>query len=135
MKKIISLLLVVSMLFAFASCSPKDNEELTTTESTEIGEVVSTTEETTEKTDVLVLGVDASLVPYEYMNGDEVVGIEPYWTIICDFKDALNIECENDWIKIGIDNDLYIDEDFKIVLADKENQYTSDLMIRIESLL
>lgn len=67
--------------------------------------------------------------------GDEVVGIEPYWTIVCDFKDALNIECENDWIKIGIDDDQYIDEDFKIILADKENQYTSDLTIRIESLL
>ena len=67
--------------------------------------------------------------------GDEVVGLDPYWTISCDFKDALNIECENNWIKIGIDDYQYIDEDFKIVLADKENQYVSDLLIRIESLL
>ena len=39
--KITSLLLVVSMLFAFASCSPKDVEEPTTTEETESNEVVS----------------------------------------------------------------------------------------------
>lgn len=98
--KIISLLLVVSMLFAFASCSPKDNEELTTTESTEIGEVVSTTEETTEKTDVLVLGVDASLVPYEYMNGDEVVGINI--EIAKAIADELDMELE---IQISDDGD------------------------------
>ena len=75
--KIISLLLVVSMLFAFASCSPKDDVEPTTTETTETSEVVSTTEETSEEEkETLVVIVDAlDYVPYKYKDGDKLNGI------------------------------------------------------------
>lgn len=67
--------------------------------------------------------------------GNEIKGIEPYWTISCEFKDALILDGKDDWIKIGIDDDQYIDEDFKLTLTDKDNNYVSDLLISIESLL
>ncbi len=76
--KIISLLLVVSMLFAFASCSPKDVEEPTTTEETESNEVVSTTEEVSEtkkETLTVNLGFDFDYVPYKYKDGEKLNGI------------------------------------------------------------
>ena len=73
--KIISLLLVVSMLLAFASCKPDDvTEEPTTTES----EVVSTTEKTEDKekeTLIVSLGVSIDYPPYKYKDGDKLNGI------------------------------------------------------------
>ncbi|MBE6814792.1 MAG: amino acid ABC transporter substrate-binding protein [Ruminococcaceae bacterium] len=73
--KIISLLLVVSMLLAFASCKPDDvTEEPTTTES----EVVSTTEKTEDKekeTLIVSLGFSFDYPPYKYKDGDKLNGI------------------------------------------------------------
>lgn len=72
--KIISILLVVSMLLAFASCKPEDTEEPTTTEK----EVVSTTEKTeNEEKDTLVvsLGADFDYFPYKYKDGEKLNGI------------------------------------------------------------
>lgn len=73
--KIISLLLVVSMLLAFASCKPDDvTEEPTTTES----EVVSTTEKTEDKekeTLIVSLGVSIDYPPYKYKDGGKLNGI------------------------------------------------------------
>ena len=68
-------------------------------------------------------------------NGNEVTDIIPKWDIICDFKDVLEIERSNNQIKIGIDNDYYVDEEFKLVLSDDNNDYSSALIIRVESLL
>lgn len=67
--------------------------------------------------------------------GRAVDGIEPYWTILCEFQDALEIAHESDWLEIGIDDDRFVDEEFKIVLSDKENRYTSSLVVGVESLL
>lgn len=68
-------------------------------------------------------------------NGNEITDIVSKWTIICDFIDKLKIEKDNNQIKIGIDDDDYVDEEFKLVLSDDYNNYSSSLIIRIESLL
>lgn len=73
--KIISLLLVVSMLLAFASCKPDDvTEEPTTTES----EVVSTTEKTEneeKETLIVSLGFSFDYPPYKYKDGENLAGV------------------------------------------------------------
>jgi hypothetical protein len=68
-------------------------------------------------------------------NGIEVVDILPKWEIICDFIDALTIEESENQIVIGIDNDHYVDEEFKLILSDDNGDYSSTLIVRIESLL
>ena len=68
-------------------------------------------------------------------NGDEVTDIIPKWDIICDFKDVLEIDKSENQISIGIDNDDYIDEEFKLVLSDGDGNYSSTLIVQIESLL
>lgn len=67
--------------------------------------------------------------------GKEIAGISPHWRIICDFSDALDVEEHDGYITIGIDNDAYVDEEFKIILSDAEGNYSSSLIVRIESLL
>jgi hypothetical protein len=68
-------------------------------------------------------------------NGNEIVDIVPKWTIVCGFTNALEIEENNNQIKIGIDNDYYVDEEFKLILSDSHGDYSSSLIVRIESLL
>ena len=70
--------------------------------------------------------------------GNEVKDIVPHWTIVPDISDVLQTEESGNCLSIGIDDDLYIDEEFKIVLSDgnNENDILSDtLIIKIESLL
>ena len=67
--------------------------------------------------------------------GNEFTDIILKWEIICDFYDVLKVEEINNRIIIGIDNDDYVDEEFKLVLSDNEGNYSSALIIRIESLL
>ena len=71
-------------------------------------------------------------------NGNEVEGIVPHWTIVCDFSSKLNIEEFDNYLSIGIDDDLYIDEEFKLICSDGNNEsdiLSDDLIIKIESLL
>lgn len=67
-------------------------------------------------------------------NGTEIT-ITPNWEIICEFKDVLKIEITDNYISIGIDDDRYVDEIFKLTLSDSNNNYTSSLIIKVESLL
>ena len=67
--------------------------------------------------------------------GKEIAGIVPHWKIYCAFSDALQIQELEDSLIIGIDDDNYIDEEFKIELSDADGNYPSTLLIRIESLL
>lgn len=67
--------------------------------------------------------------------GKEITGIIPKWEIVCDFQDDLIVQEVDNQIKIGIDNDNYIDEEFKLVLTDLDGNYSSNLIIRIESLI
>ena len=67
--------------------------------------------------------------------GNEVANIIPKWDIICDFKDALKLDVSGNQISIEIDNDYYVDEEFKLVLSDNDGNYSSSLIIQIGSLL
>lgn len=70
--------------------------------------------------------------------GNEVEGIVPHWTIVCDFSDALQVKEIDDYLSIGIDDDLYIDEEFKLICSDGNNEsdiLSDTLIIKIESLL
>lgn len=71
---------------------------------------------------------------YDDLN-NELTDIVPKWTIICDFSNELEVNESGNQISIAIDNSAYIDEEFKLVLSDQEGNYSSDLIIRIDSLL
>ena len=68
-------------------------------------------------------------------NGNKVLDIIPKWNIVCDFIDVLEIKEFNNQIIIGVNNDDYVDEEFKIILSDSENNYSTSLIIQIKSLL
>ena len=70
--------------------------------------------------------------------GNEINDIASHWTIICDFSDVLQVEEIDNCLSIGIDDDSYIDEEFKLICSDgnSEGEILSDaLIIKIESLL
>lgn len=68
-------------------------------------------------------------------NGNEVTDMSYKWDIICDFKDQLEIAENDNQISIGINNDTYVDEEFKLTLSNDNGDYSSELIIKIESLL
>ena len=70
--------------------------------------------------------------------GNEIADIVPHWTIKCDFSDKLQVKEFDNCLSIGIDDDLYIDEEFKLICSDgsdKSDISPSTLIIKIESLL
>lgn len=67
--------------------------------------------------------------------GLEVPGIMPRWNVICNFGEHLLVEQDDNYIMIGIDNDDYVDEDFKLILTDDRGNFLSTLLLRVESLL
>lgn len=69
---------------------------------------------------------------------NEVADIVPHWTVVCDFSDELIVKEFDNSLSIGIDNDDYIDEEFKIILSDGNDEsdvLSSTLLVKIESLL
>ena len=71
-------------------------------------------------------------------NGNEVMNIVPHWTIVCDFSNALQVKEIDNYLSIGIDDDSYIDEEFKLICSDGNNEsdiLSDTLIIKIESLL
>ena len=71
-------------------------------------------------------------------NGNEVTDVVPHWTIVCDFSNKLQIKEFDNCLSIGIDDDSYIDEEFKIVCSDNNNEseiLSDALIIKIDSLL
>ena len=70
--------------------------------------------------------------------GNEVQGITPHWTVVCAFSDKLIVKEFDNGVSIGIDDDTYIDEEFKLILSNKNkdnNVSPSSLLIKVESLL
>lgn len=67
--------------------------------------------------------------------GNEIDNIPIKWDIVCDFKDKLEVNQSDNYIEIGIDNDDYVDEEFKLILSDESGNYSSTLIIQIDSLL
>lgn len=69
---------------------------------------------------------------------NEVENITPHWKIVCDFSDKLQVKEFDNCLSIGIDDDSYIDEEFKLVLSNEDNEsniLSSTLLIKVESLL
>ena len=69
---------------------------------------------------------------------NEVQNVIPHWDVICPFFDKLIVKEFDNGLSIGMDDDTYIDEEFKLVLSDenKDSNITpSSLLIKIESLL
>ena len=67
---------------------------------------------------------------------NKVDGLSPNWKIISDFTDELDIKTNGDSITIKIDNDDYIDEEFKLILTDTNDIALGDsVVIKIDSLL
>jgi len=120
--KITSLLLVVLLsLGVFASCSPKPNDEPTTTESTTEESVVSTTEEVseTEKDTLIVsLGVSFDYIPYKYKDGEKLNGIN------IDFMNAVadKLGMKVEFKEVDAHSSHYDPENFDVYI----NQTNSD---------
>ena len=68
-------------------------------------------------------------------NGDEVQNVVPKWGFICPFIDFLDIQYNDNSITISIDDDRFIDEDFKLTLTDDRGRYPSSLLLSVKSLL
>ena len=69
---------------------------------------------------------------------NEVTDVVPHWTIVCDFYDKLLLKEFDNCLSIGIDDDYYIDEEFKLICSDENNDSNispSTLIIKVESLL
>ena len=91
-------------------------------------------------TNVIKSGGDSQVFVGKFYDdkGNEVVDISPHWTIVCDFSDKLMVEEFDNCLSIGIDDDDYIDEEFKIACSDgnKESDIIStSLIVKVESLL
>lgn len=91
-------------------------------------------------TTVIKSGGDAQMFIGRFYDekGNEVQGVTPHWTVACDFFDKLIVKEIDNGVSIGIDDDSYIDEEFKLVLSDEDKNNktsSSSLLIRIESLL
>lgn len=70
--------------------------------------------------------------------GNEVTNIVPHWTVVCDFSDKLIVKEFDSGVSIGIDDDSYVDEEFRLILSDENkenNAVSSSLLIKIGSLL
>lgn len=67
--------------------------------------------------------------------GNEVIGVSPYWRIICNFSNVLQVDEVDNQLHISIDNDDYVDEEFKIILSDDKGNYSSSMIVKVESLL
>ena len=76
--KILSLILAALMLFALVSCGAKENDTKDTTPDTKADTVAQTEAETDAKTEtnVIKMATNAYFKPYEYYEGDKIIGID-----------------------------------------------------------
>lgn len=91
-------------------------------------------------TNVIKSGGDSQVFVGEFYDdkGNKVADIVPHWTVVCDFSDKLIVKEFDNCLSIGIDDDDYIDEEFKIICSDGNEESDispSTLIVKIESLL
>lgn len=67
-------------------------------------------------------------------NGALLPDIIPNWEIKCEFENYLEVEQSGNEIWIGIDNDDYVDEEFKLILTDGDGLEPATLLVKIESI-
>lgn len=66
---------------------------------------------------------------------DNEIEVAPKWSIIYKFAEKLKTKIVGNSIKISVDDDSLVDDDFKLVLTDKNGDYESSIIITIKSLL
>lgn len=70
---------------------------------------------------------------------NEIADISPHWTIVCEFsKDKLQVEEFDNCLSIGVDDDSLIDEEFKLICSDGNDEsgvVPHSIIIKIDSLL
>lgn len=88
-------------------------------------------------TDIIKSGGDKQRFTARFFgsNDEELMRVVPVWNVVCPFMDALDIDYVDSDIVIGIDDDRYIDEDFKLILSDDRGQCTSSIIVGVRSLL
>lgn len=91
-------------------------------------------------TNVIKSGGDSQVFVGKFYDdmGNEVADVSPHWTVVCDFSDKLVWEEFDNCLSIGIDDDDYIDEEFKIICSDgnaESNISPTELIVKVESLL
>lgn len=91
-------------------------------------------------TTVIKSGGDSQVFTAKFYDDDEkeIADIVPYWTINCSFSDKLQLKEFDNSLSIGIDDDSYIDEEFKLICSDGNDEdglLSASLIIKIESLL
>lgn len=84
---------------------------------------------------VIKSGGDSQVYTGKFYNNEiEVTDMAYIWDIVCDFKDELNISVSNNYVVISIDNDDYVDEEFKLILSNEDTTVQSSIVIKIDSL-
>lgn len=91
-------------------------------------------------TSVIKSGGDSQIFVGKFYDekDNEITDITPHWTIVCDFSDKLQVKEFDNCLSIGIDDDLYVDEEFKLICSDENNESdiaSTSLIVKIESLL
>jgi hypothetical protein len=92
------------------------------------------------QTSIIKSGGDSQIFVGKFYdeNKNEITNITPHWTVICDFSNKLQIKEFDNCLSIGIDDDSYIDEEFKIICSDSNSESDTlpdTLIIKIDSLL
>ena len=92
------------------------------------------------QTSIIKSGGDSQIFIGKFYDkkGNEVTDIVPHWTIICDFSSKLQIKEFDNCLSIGIDDDSYIDEEFKLICSDSDSEsgiLSDTLIIKVDSLL
>ncbi len=102
LKTIASLALVLCMMVAFAACAPQASSEPTASEtaasgaSEEVGESAAPSEEVTDSEKaVLTMATNAAFPPYEYTEGDKIVGIDAEIAALIADKLGMTLEIQD----------------------------------------
>ena len=82
------------------------------------------------------MGGSAKTFTAQFIDDDGVeLDITPKWQIVCDFVDKLIVTESGNKISIATKDDSCVDEDFRLVLTDSEDNYESSLIVSVVSLL
>ncbi len=113
-----------------SSDSSGDSSDATGTD----GNITSTIKYTSR---VIKVGGSGKKFVGKFLDGDgnEIEGLVPKWTIICDFAQALETTESGNEIKISVQDNAYVDEEFRLVFSDGDGLHSSSIVVAIESLL
>ena len=88
------------------------------------------------KSKTIKVGGSAKTFTAQFIDDDGVeLDITPKWQIVCDFVDKLIVTESGNKISIATKDDSCVDEDFRLVLTDSEDNYESSLIVSVVSLL